>query len=425
MPRPRSQTWDSMGRWIGSTLKSLLVLALVSPCGCATVPKTSMKPATAAAPVEQVEMEPLTISVTGQGAERHVESYDAASLFEDAGSALQAERWADAAAGYDRIVKEFPGSRYVRPALYNAGLALEGLRDFAAAAERYRRLADLSGDARDTLDALFRLGACEAELGNWATSAEAFGRLLQHADLSTEDHLEALARRGLAQYNMKDPAAERTFRETVALYKSSSEYERIDDTFYVALAQFYLGELAHDRFRLLPIRLPERQMKQDVEAKVEALLVAQERYVDVGRIKNVPWATAACYQMATLYKELYDALMDAPVPPMNDEMRAVYFEELHKQIEPLLRRAIHMQELTQRVAESNGVDNEWVHKSNEQLARLRALVMSPATSPASATPAPMGPPTPPPIPAPTRPEQDKMQPPSIPPHHNDGPRPIL
>lgn len=398
-----------------------LTCALVaSLTGCAAAPKPVTAPVSTGS-VEQVEMEPLTIAVTGEGAERHVESYDAASLFEDAGSALQAERWADAAAGYDRIIKEFPASRYVRSSLYNAGLALEGQRDFAGAAARYRQLADQPGENRDTLDALFRLGACEAELGNWPASAEAFGRLLQHGDLSTEDHLEALARRGLAQYNMKDPAAERTFREAVALYKQNSEFERIDDTFYVALAQFYLGELAHDQFRLLPIRLPERVMKRDVEAKVESLLVAQERYVDVGRIKNVPWATAACYQMAMLYQELYDALLAAPVPSMTDEMRAVYFEELHKQIEPLLRRAIHMQELTQRVAESNGVENEWVRKSNDQLARLRALVM-PSTSP---TPTSSPSPTPPPSSSPNRPELDKMQPPSIPPHRDESPRPIL
>ena len=115
-------------------------------------------------------------------------------------------------------------------------------------------------------------------------------------------------------------------------------------------------------------------MKQDMEAKAQQLLVTQARYVDAARLRHPAWATAAGYQMAALYKEMYDAIMDAPAPPMTAEMHKVYVEELRKMIEPLLRRAIHAHELTLQVGERTGVDNEWVRRSNEQLEALRALV---------------------------------------------------
>ena len=388
--------------------------ALLGAAGCATARHAARPDPTA--PVERVEMEPMALAVVGAGPARHVEAYDAGSLFQEASAALSAERFEGALEGYDRLIREFPASTYAVASLYNAGLAAEGLKNYAGAAARYRTLVDTHGDTKDALDALFRLGACLAEIENWPASAEAFGQLLGHAEISTFDRIEGLARRGLAQYNMKDRAAsERTFREAMTLYRERQEVERLDADFFVAMSQYYLGELAHDEFRAVPVRLPERQMKRDLEDKARLLLVAQGRYVDVARIKNVAWATAAGYQMARLYREFYDQVMAAPAPTMTTEERQVYFEELKKYLEPLLLKAIHAHELTQMVAQRNGVDNEWVRRSGEELEQLKALV-TPAVGGAEAPAA--GPPL---RGHPTRPELEKREPPPLPPR-DENPR---
>ncbi len=353
----------------------VLVAALGFAAGCAAT-SSQVKPPSTARPIQ---MEPMKIEVVrGEGGQR-IEAFDAATLFEQAGADLNAEHWAAAAAGYDRLGKDFPGSRYAVAALYNAGLALEGMKDFAGAAARYRKLVDEHGDTKDALDALFRLGGCQAEVGNWAASAETFARVLERKEISTGDRVEASARRGLAQYNMKDAVtAERTFRDALAWYRTHEAEERLDSDFFLAMCQYYMGEITHDRFRAAPLRLPEGQMKDDLEAKARLLLTAQAQYVDTARVRHPGWATAAGYQMATLYEEMYRAIMDAPVPPkLSGEAREVYLEELRKTIEPLLRKAIHAHELTQQVAERNGIDNEWVRKSSEQMERLRALVGAP------------------------------------------------
>lgn len=394
-----------------------LLVAAALGAGCAHTPPAA--PNYNNTKIDHVQMEPMAITAVGQGQERRLEAYDAGELFQQASADLQAEQWDKARAGYDRVIKEFPDSKYVVASLYNAGLAAESLKDFAGAASRYRQLVDRHGETKDALDALFRMGACLAELENWPASAEAFSQLLAHQEISTFDRLEALARRGLAQYNMKDrPAAERTFREALSLYRERQEIDRLEADFFVAMSQYYIGELAHDDFRAAPVRLPERQMRKDLEEKARLLLVAQARYVDVARIRHVGWATAAGYQMARLYREFYDAILAAPAPTMTDEERQVYFEELKKFIEPLLLKAIHAHELTQGVAQRNGVDNEWTRKSSEELEQLRALVM-PATS------APGGPPPPPLKGRPTRPELEKMAPPSVPPHEQGSRRGIL
>src|SRR5438067_6402450 len=82
---------------------------------------------------QRVTMEPLVFeahSSTGK-----VELVDAAGLFERAGAAFQEKQFAESSALYDQLVARFPESRYVTPALYNAGLALENQSDLAGAAD--------------------------------------------------------------------------------------------------------------------------------------------------------------------------------------------------------------------------------------------------------------------------------------------------
>ncbi|HEX2571079.1 MAG TPA: tetratricopeptide repeat protein [Polyangia bacterium] len=375
-------------------MKTSVVLVALALAACAPALR-STKPSAQAGPsgqagqaakagaapdnkVTQVELEPIKIEAVKTSDGTKVDAYDAASLFEQAGADLEAQRYDEAIKGYDRLVANFPDSRYVVAALYNAGLALEGKQDFAGAATRYRAIVEKHPQAtKDVLDALFRMGACYAEVNNWASSAEAFGHLLERTDLALGDRVEALARRGLAQFQLKDlPAAERTFREALNVFHANEATERLDNDFFVAMSQFYLGEIAHDNFRALPLRLPQKQLAVDLEAKAEALLATQARYVDTARIKNPAWATAAGHQIATLYKEFYDAMLNAPMPPelKTDELKKIYFEELRVKIEPLLRKAIHAHELTLGVAERFGLDNDWVRKSNEEMAQLRSLL---------------------------------------------------
>jgi TolA-binding protein len=396
----------------------LVALAAAALGGCGATAQSVRAPAKTAV----IAMEPMKIEVTRDGDGQKIEAFDAATLFERAGAALAGSRWTEAADTYDRLIRDFPDSRYAPPSYYNAGLAKEGLKDWAAAAARYRELADKHPGGKDALDALFRLGGCYAELENWAASAETFARVLEQKGLSLGDRVEAMGRRGLAQYNMKDAAAaERTFRQALDDQHKNETVERLDSDFFLALCQYYLAEISHDQFRALPVRLPEKQMQRDLEAKAEMLLVAQARYVDTARIRNPAWATAAGYQMASLYREFYDSLMQAPIPPqLGAEARAVYLEELKKTIEPLLRKAIHAHELTQQVAERNGVDNDFVRKSNEEMKQLRALLAPPDPS----EPPPAAPP-PKPAQRPDDPAVKRDRQPAPPPRDDYHPRVVL
>ncbi len=342
-----------------------VALFLVLAAGCAH---------TRPAPEERhITMEPMVFAEQPSGV---VETVDAASLFERGGTAFGNKDFAAALALFDRVVADWPESRYVVPALYNAGLALEASGDLAAAAARYKRITVEHADAKDAIDAWYRLGFVQSQAKSWPEAVDTYGQILQRKDLLLVDRIEALARRGVAQLNAGDIlAAEHSFRDELAFYHAHESEERLDSDFFIAMGAYYLGECAHEQYRLLPVRLPEKQLARDLDAKARMLLVAQARFLDAVRVNNAEWATAAGFQIGSLYREFYDDLVGAPVPPaLTGEARDVYLEEVRKQVRTLLQKAINIHESNLLMAERTGERNEWVRRSNEQLEQLKKLL---------------------------------------------------
>jgi len=385
-------------------MKRLAVIALFVVAGCAhTSPKST------AQPEQHVTMDAIVFAAQPNGT---VETVDAASLFERAGAAYGQKEYDAALALFDRVVRDWADSRYVVPSLYNAGLALEAKGDLAAAAERYKRITVEHANEKDAIDAWYRLGFVQAQAKNWAAAVDTYGQILQRKDLGLGDRLEALARRGVAQFSAKDLiAAEHTFRDELAYYHAHENEERLDSDFFVAMGAYYLGECAHEQYRLLPVRLPEKQMARDLEAKARTLLVAQSRFLDAMRVDNVEWATAAGFQIGSLYREFYDDIVGAPVPPaLTGEAREVYLEEVRKQVRTLLQKAVSIHEKNLLMAERSGENNEWVRRSNEQMEQLKKLLAPGpvAPQPPDAAQPPVEPQTPP-LPRP----RDEVKPPVV------------
>lgn len=333
-------------------------------------------------------MEPFHFQARPDG---KVELVDAESIFRAAVEAFSAEHNEEAARLFDRVSDEFPESRFFGPSLYNAALAYEKLRAFESALERYRKLSETRVASHDALDALFRRGALQSRLGDHEGSAKTFGVALERKDLSLSDRIEARARRAESQFQLKDlDGSERTLRELTSDYRAHETEERLDTDYFLAMGAYYLGEIAHARYRLLPVRLPEKQLAEDFELKGRMLLLAQARYVETMRIHHPSWATAAGYQIASLYRELYEDLVGAPVPPkLTGEAKDIYLEEVRKKVRPLLEKALAFHEKNLLMAERVGESNDWVRRSTAELDQLRQ-----ALAPAGPAPLPAAPPRP-------------------------------
>ena len=394
-------------RW--AALGAVVTSAALTGCGTA---RLQAPPAPVAPAVTHYDMDPIVIEAKPGKTGIEIESFDAEELFEQGGAALSQSRFDDAIPFYDKLLAKFPLSPYARPALYNRGLAYRDKKEWPKAIDSFKELAEKYADHPDSKDALFQLGACYAEIENWPTSGEIFVRLLDRKDLTADDRIEAMARRGFAQFKLGDlDVSERTFRGVMFYRQQIESQERLSTDFFLAFTQYNLAQITHERFRRAPIRLPEAQMDRDLEEKAALLLKAQRSYIDTIKYGNPRWASAAGFQVGSLYEELYDAFIAAPVPKsLKGEARDVYTEELHKKIRILLEKSLRWHRENLLMVERLGVDTDWAQKTKLSYNKLLHLLdpaaqdlKDPAGAKAPAAPAPAVPTAPDrPTPTPTK-----------------------
>ena len=228
--------------------------------GCAGTRPHQGAPSPTAPAVVHYEMEPMAIEATRGSSGLSIESFDAEELFEQGGAALSGKRYDEAIQYYDKLLGKFPGSHYARSALYNRGLAHADKKDWPRAVESFRELAEKYTDHGDAKDALFQLGACFAELENWPASIEIFVRLLDRKDLTADDRIEAIARRGFAQFRLNDlDQAERTFRTALAFREQIETQERLATDFFWPFPSTTSARSATSVFAALPSGCPKHR----------------------------------------------------------------------------------------------------------------------------------------------------------------------
>jgi tetratricopeptide (TPR) repeat protein len=387
---------------------ALVLINALAGCGHPLPPPAVAPPPIAPPPhtapallsTARLQMAPLKLELpAGPTAPGQLE---AAALFERAGQLLSARKYKDALKLYDELVRRFPSSRLVSPSLYNAGLAHEWSRDFTGAATRYRELMRRFGRTREALDAAFRLGGCYAELHNWPASAQIFSELLRRKDLSASDRIECLARKGLAYFQLGDHRAARsTLQEALTYHQAVERFERLDTDYFLAMVHYYQAAIPHLEFRDLKVDATQSGkgsrgsvLAQTLDDKARLLLLSQAAYIKTIQIKNPYWATAAGFQVGSLYRELYSVLLTtlpdftakalknaktARIPLLKARRQLVqaYLEEVHRTVKPLLDKAIRVFEQNLKVGERVGVQSEWVQKSRYQVNELKHLLSLP------------------------------------------------
>jgi len=369
--------------------------------GCANRNARPDGPASQSAAVQSIEMEDLHITVGkgGKSGEEDFVAYDAPTLFREADALFEADKFADAAQSYEKLVVEFSDSPWAPPALFNAALSYEALGRFTDASDRYKRLLAVYPTSKHAKDSALRQAACLAEESRWVQSAEALALVEKREDLNLGERVETMARHGLALFELKDHSgADAKFLQTLAVHEARKEAEPLPSNFFVAMSQFYVAHIAHQRFRDLPLRLPQKQLASDLDSKAKMFLLANTKYVETIKLKNATWATAAGYHVGTLYRELYDAMLAAPVPTdvARGDSRVVYDLLLREQLRHLLTKGKDVLQSNVKMAERIGVKNGWIERSTEQLSEIDKLiagldnpapVSAPATTPTPSRPA--------------------------------------
>jgi tetratricopeptide (TPR) repeat protein len=373
--------------WAGVIATSTALLAPLHGCGTGTAVRSG-----------DVELEETRIVARRTaGGELALDSYDASQLFQRAYETSQRGECDPAVVLYDRVVAEFPSSRFVSPALYNAGLCLMRARDHARAIDRFALLLERIPHSRDAKHARFLMTEALVELERWEPALASADALIDRDDLTPYERLEAMARRAEALLGVaaSEPRrlddAERAAREALTFYRTRQGDDVIVDEHFAAAANFVLAETIRARSEALVLPDADVARQRDtLDRRAQLLLDAQRAYFDTIRLTDARWAAAAGYRIGSMYDGLYRALTEAPVPPptrpMSPEALALYQREYRAQladrVRPLMRHAIRYWELTLMMVERTGVEpleREWVERTRADLeqARLRLLGRSP------------------------------------------------
>jgi tetratricopeptide (TPR) repeat protein len=380
-------------------MRSLLLVLVLSACGGraathTTLPNTNptQAPATDLAAAKQdapreadghlvakdpriVDLDIIRITATsrGVGGEPEMDHVSTADLFKQATEAAKAGDTERAITIYRRLVSEFPDSKFAPVALFNISAIYDGRRDLPATIATLRELVKAYPDARESIDGHLYIVALQTDHDQFAEALVTVDEILPRTNLTYADRIEVFARRGYILVELH-----RYEEAQTALDTAVSEWRKaphIDDPYYIAMASYYRGELAHRKFNEAPVRLPDDRLIADLEQKRVLAVAAYDHWKESLGFKQAYWATASGYQMSQIFVELWQAHVTAPYPERIDaKTRPKYTTEVHDRVREHLEKALEGHRMNVELAKAFGVDTTWSQASAVQAAKVMELL---------------------------------------------------
>ncbi|MCW5807048.1 MAG: tetratricopeptide repeat protein [Deltaproteobacteria bacterium] len=310
-------------------------------------------------------------------------------LFDKATAQYQAKNTIDAMARFRQLVREFPDSIYAPSSLFNVAAILDGQGDYKGTVAALLELVQQYPESRESVEGHLYIAALQAEHKEWSDAAATLSDVLGRKNLTYADRIEANARRGYVEIELKHYDLADTFLDdAVASWRAAA---RIEDPYYIAMAHYYRGETMHRRFAEAPVRLPDDQLITDLEHKRALAVKAYDRWVESLHFKHAYWATAAGYQMSQIFVELWEDHVKAPYPTkLAPAGRPTYVKEVHDRVREHLTKALDGHKMNVELAKAYGVDTEWSKSSVERAAAIEQMIAAdvPASWVTPGSPAP-------------------------------------
>jgi len=311
----------------------------------------------------------ITASTQGVGGDITAEHVATADLFKQANDAAKAKETERAIALYRRIVAEFPESKYAPISLFNIAAIQDGRGDYPATIATLRELVKAYPNARESLDGHLYISALQSDREEWATALATLDEIIARPNLTYGDRVEVFARRGYILIK-----THRWAEAEVALDAAVAEWRKaphLEDPYYIAMATYYRGELAHQKFLEAPVRLPDDILVTDLEQKRVLAVQAYDKWKESLGFHQAYWATASGYQMSQIFFELWEITVKAPFPGrINVATRDQYVTEIHDRVREHLAKALEGHRMNVELAKAYGVETPWSRGSAQQAVQL-------------------------------------------------------
>jgi hypothetical protein len=299
----------------------------------------------------------------------------ATEVFERAKLAMESSKWRFARTLFDRVVAAeraeatpgAPPSAMARAAAYNAALCCEQLDDTLDARDRFKALATEAQGSGDEIDALLRRGRLDVELEDWSDLSQSSSSLLAHGDLAAGDRGEALALQAIALVEAK---------ELVTADKDVLAAERLlfpqgDDSIAppqnAAAFWFAKGEVLRAKGALVSLNPPPPDFGAKMEARCQAILDAEDAYVEAIKTGQLRWAVRSGVRVASLYTALHADLIAIPPPSSatTDAKKELFKGAMSLRYRILLEKGLGTLEHTLNLEPTTGVKSAWFARARE------------------------------------------------------------
>jgi TolA-binding protein len=309
----------------------------------------------------------------GGGGAIDAQAISTTELFEQANNAMKAGETERAIGLYRKLVADFPDSKFAPTALIDIAAILDKRGDLEGTIATLRELVAKYPHSRESVDGHLYIAALQADHAQWGDAIATLTDVLARVDLTYADRVEAFAREGYVLIEQhKYDAAETALDNAVAEYQKAP---RLDDPYYIAMASYYRGELAHRKFSEAPVRLPDDTLIADLEQKRVLAVQAYDRWKESLGYHQAYWATAAGYQMSQIFVELWQVTVKAPYPYRIDAAtRPKYIADVHDRVREHLAKALEGHRMNVELAKAYGVRTTWAQASADRATEVADLL---------------------------------------------------
>ncbi|HPG40343.1 MAG TPA: tetratricopeptide repeat protein [bacterium] len=291
------------------------------------------------------------------------------AIFEAAAQYQKAGQPAQAATILERLITLQPSSKLADEALKNAAEIRENNKESASAAHNYLLLADNYPSSKYTKRSIINAAVCYENLQDWFSAKATFNKFITTFPDSGDDYIECMYKVGEMNYKLNDYYnAENSFKNTILAYDRMVNNGQELDTYFIAQAQFMLGEIYFISYKQINLIPP---LETNLKLKVASFQKVLKAYKDALLYQVADWSTAATFKIGMTFEELFRAFIESPPPAeLTGDQLTVYVTALKEKAEPYKQQALETYKLNVEQAATNNISNNWIDESKKRIEAL-------------------------------------------------------
>ncbi len=291
------------------------------------------------------------------------------AVFEAAAQYQKAGQPGQAATMLEKLYTLQPNSNLVDEALKNAAELRENNKEASLAARNYLLLADNYPLSKHAKRSVINAAVNYENLQDWFSAKATYNKYVTSFPDSGDDYIECMFKIGEMNYKLNDYYnAEIAFNNTIITYNNMVNEGQFLDTYFIAQAQFMLGEIYYISYKQINLTPP---LETNLKLKVASYQKVLNAYKDALLYQVADWSTAATFKIGMTFEELFRAFIESPPPDgLTDDQLNTYVTALQERAEPYKQQALETYKLNVEQAISNNISNSWIEESKKRIEAL-------------------------------------------------------